>query len=116
MTAIPAHAVVPLLLLADSEHLKERPAHLPPLEEPGFLDFVRQAHPQLEYAKQRKRARGEVVHVFRDRVSQEFTVLYRRDHDSDGVKESGYPWLDRLNELGGMWRAARPQEPWGGAR
>ncbi|MBB5159102.1 hypothetical protein [Saccharopolyspora phatthalungensis] len=112
----PAHAVVPLLLLADSDDVKERPAHLPPLEEPGFLDLVREVHPQLEYAMQRKRARGEVVHVFRDRVSQEFTILYRREHGSDGVKESGSPWLDRLNELGGMWRAARPQKSRSGAR
>lgn len=107
MTATLSEMDRPLLALAYSDR-PERPAHLPPLEERGFMALVREAHPDLEHAQQARRARGEIVHVFRDRVSHEFTVLFQRNSGEHAVKESGFPWLDKLNQLAGMWRGTQP--------
>lgn len=103
MTATLHEADTPLLALSYSNR-PERPAYLPPVDEHGFLLLVRQALPQLQHAQQVRRARGEVVHVFRDLVSGEFSVLFQRPAGQDTVKESGYPWLDLLNQLAGEWR------------
>ncbi|MDR7303868.1 hypothetical protein [Haloactinomyces albus] len=114
MAAPVSEAEAPLLALTYSQR-PERPAQLPPVEDHAFLLLVKEAHPDLEHASQQHRKRGEVVHVFRDRVSSEFTVLYQRANGRHTVKESGYPWLDRLNQLAGMWQATQvPQR--GGAR
>lgn len=106
MTAILSELDTPLLALAYSDR-PERPAHLPPLDDYGFLVLVRQAHPQLEHAQQARRARGEVVHVFRDQITGEFSVLFQRTSGQDSAKESGYPWLDRLNQLAGEWQLSQ---------
>lgn len=105
MSTTPSETDTPLLALTYSIQ-PQRPAHLPPVDEHGFLLLVREAHPDLEHAQQVHRARGETVHVFRDRVSGEFVVLFQRDDGRHTAKESGFPWLDRLNQLAGMWQAA----------
>lgn len=105
MTAKLSELDTPLLALAHSDR-PERPAHLPPLDY-GFLVLVKQAHPQLEHVQQTRRARGEIVHVFRDQITGEFSVLFQRPAGQDTVKESGYPWLDRLNQLAGQWRLSQ---------
>ncbi|GAA2798507.1 hypothetical protein [Saccharopolyspora taberi] len=106
MTATLSEVETPLLALTYSDR-PERPAHLPPVHEHGFLLLVREEHPELEHASQTHRARGEVVHVFRDRHTREFAVLFRRDTGQHTVKESGCPLLDRLNQLAGMWQGAQ---------
>ena len=106
MTATLSELDTPLLRLAESDR-PERPAHLPPVDDYGFLVLVKQAHPQLAHAHQVRRARGEVVHVFRDRVTGEFTVLFQRASGQDTVKESGFPWLDMLNLLAGEWELSQ---------
>ncbi len=103
MTATLSEVDTPLLTLTYSDR-PERPAHLPPINEHGFLSLIREAHPELEHASQSHRSRGQVVHVFRDSVTGEFAVLIRRDDGQHTVKESGYPWVDRLNQLAGMWQ------------
>ncbi|GAB3288926.1 hypothetical protein [Parasphingorhabdus pacifica] len=96
----------PLLTLTYSDR-PERPAHLPPVDEHGFLLLVREAHPDLEHASQTHRNHGEVVHVFRDRINHEYAVLFQRANGCHTVKESGFPWLDKLNQLAGMWQGAQ---------
>ncbi len=106
MTATLHEADTPLLALSYSNR-PERPAHLPPVDEHGFLLLVKEAHPELEHASQTHRSRGQVVHVFRDSITGEFAVLFRRDNGEHTVKESGYPWVDRLNQLAGMWQGTQ---------
>lgn len=114
MTAPVFEVEAPLLALTYSQR-PERPAQLPPVEDHAFLRLVQEAHPELEHASQRHRARGEVVHVFRDRLTGEFTVLFQRDHGQHTAKESGFPWLDRLNQLAGLWQGTQTPRR-GGAR
>ena len=82
----------------------ERSVTMPPVDEYGFLRLVQEAHPELEH--QCHRADGAVVHVFQDRLSNEFVVLFSRDNGQYTVKESGFPWLERLQQLAAMWEAA----------
>lgn len=103
---VPNTSEVDTPLSADSDR-PERPAHLPPVHEHGFLLLVREAHPELEHTSQDHRDHGEVVHVFRDRITREFIVLFYRDDGQHTVKESGFPWLDRLNQLAGMWQGTQ---------
>lgn len=106
MTATLSEVETPLLALTYSDR-PERPAHLPPLHEHGFLLLVQEAHPELEHASQVHRGCGEVVHVFRDSITREFVVLFCRTSGEHTVKESKFPWLDRLNQLAGMWQGTQ---------
>lgn len=106
MTTTPPETDTPLLALAYSNR-PERQAHLPPVDEHGFLLLVREAHPDLEHAQQVHRARGETVHVFRDRVSGEFIVLFQRRNGRHAVKESGFPGWTSSTSWPGCGRQPR---------
>lgn len=107
MTAL-SEVKTPLLALTYVDR-PERPAELPPVDDHGFLLLVKEVHPQLEHASQKHGARGQVVHVFRDQLTGEYAVMIRRDDGQHTVKESGFPWLDRLNQLAGMWQSTAPK-------
>ncbi|WP_418153420.1 hypothetical protein [Actinoalloteichus caeruleus] len=107
MTARLSEVDIPLLLALTYSDRPERPAHLPPVHEHSFLLLVQEAHPELEHASQPHGGRGAVVHVFRDRLTHEFAVLFHRDNGQHTVKESGFPWLDWLNQLAGMWQGTQ---------
>jgi hypothetical protein len=104
MTATLAEAHVPLLALAASNR-PERPAEPLPVHDHQFRLLVTEAHPDLEYATQQHRAARETVHVWRDRISNDYVVLTMRGTGEHSVKESGTPWYDRLSRLAGMWEA-----------
>ncbi|MDA3644347.1 hypothetical protein LZ318_30955 [Saccharopolyspora indica] len=97
---------IPLLALARSGY-PERQAELPPVEDYSFLVAVNQAFPLVEHAQQRRGDLGATVHVFRERSTGEFAVLYQHDDGLHTVKESaGSTLLDQLNQLAGPRRAA----------
>ncbi|RKT86384.1 hypothetical protein SAMN05421805_10625 [Saccharopolyspora antimicrobica] len=102
MTALLSNVDTPLLALARSSY-PERHAALPPVQDHRFLVAVHEAFPLLEHAQQRRRDLGAVVHVFRDRSTGAFAVLFQReDGGPDTVKESaGCTLLDQLNQLAG---------------
>jgi hypothetical protein len=103
MTVAVVEQTDPLLHLAFVDR-PERAAESLPVDDHGFHVLVLEAHPDLEYATQR-RSDHETVHVWRDRWSGEYSVYVNRDSGGHGVWESGFPWHDRLTSLAEIWEA-----------
>lgn len=98
----------PILRLAQSLE-PELPAYVPSvLERPAVQALIRETHPSLEYARQHHRAHNVTVHVFRDRDTGTYAVVYERASGRHTVKESPdrTPLWQQIVALVGMWEGA----------
>lgn len=98
----------PILWLARSLE-PEIPAYVPSLlEHPAVQSLIRETHPSLEYARQHDRAQQVTVHVFRDRDTGTYSVVYERASGQHTVKESTdrRPLWQQIVALVAMWEGA----------